>query len=172
MDCECAECTEYGGPDPATMRLRFFFIFTQLFVGLVGMIKARNWKALAAFLSGFTLFWTVPRYLICARCEGYGQNCRSLYLGKITSMYMPKQEGEVGPLGMALELVALSLVSEAPLIGMARTRSCWYCTCCCCRAPSGCTSRTRAGTVPTTPPTGGTTARPRAWRGRCSRSKS
>ncbi|MBU1672358.1 MAG: hypothetical protein KKF41_10290 [Actinobacteria bacterium] len=124
MNCQCAECKEYMGPNPRVMMFRFLVIFAQVIVGFVGLVKERSWKALVAWLGGFALFWTVPRYLICARCAGYGNKCYSLYLGEITSRYMPKVEGHDRPsnLGIVLELLALSTISNAPAVGMRHNR--------------------------------------------------
>lgn len=120
MACECVECTEYGGPDPKIMAIRFSVFGLQFLVALVGMIKARSWKSLLAFLGGFALFATVPRKMICARCDGYGNKCYSLYMGKITSMYLPKVEGKEVDMkvGAGLELLSLGTISNAPVIGL------------------------------------------------------
>lgn len=116
--CECPECSEYGGPNTRFMMVRFSIMGAQFMVALFGLLKERSWKALGAWFAGLALFASVPRMLICARCDGYGKNCYSLYLGKITSLYLPKMEGEIGPLGMGLEIVALSLIANAPAVGL------------------------------------------------------
>lgn len=120
MACECAECVEHGGPNPKVMMFRIFVIVAQMTVGLIGMLRERSWKALTAWVGAFALFWTVPRYLICARCEGYGKDCYSLYLGKVVSMYLPKVEGHDRPsnLGILLEVLSLATISNAPMLGM------------------------------------------------------
>jgi hypothetical protein len=62
--------------------------------------------------------------MICCRCDGYGKKCYSLYMGKITSMYLPKiEDKEVDmKLGVALELLALSTISNAPMIGLRKNK--------------------------------------------------
>lgn len=124
MDCNCSECVEFEGPNPKLMTLRFIVIIAQMVVGLFGMVRERSWKALWAWLGGVALFWTVPRYLVCARCDGYGKNCYSMYLGRITSKYLPKVEGRERPgiAGILLEILALSTISNAPAVGMRRNR--------------------------------------------------
>jgi hypothetical protein len=126
MACECAECTEHGGPNPVVMTFRFVVIVAQMTVGLYGMLKERSFKALWAWLGGFALFWTLPRYLICARCAGYGNNCYSLHLGKITSMYLPKVDGheneKPAAVAILLEVLALATISNAPALGLRRDR--------------------------------------------------
>ena len=122
MACECAECVEYGGPNPTIMKVRFLAVFAQMGVALYGLVKERSWKALGAFVGSFIFFWTVPRYLICARCENYGRDCYSLYLGKLTSRIWPKQEGEIPKVGMALEVITLGTFANAPAIGLLKNR--------------------------------------------------
>lgn len=124
MSCECPECSEHAGPNPKVMMLRFLVLGLQFLVGLAGMVRSRSWKALAAFFAGQAAFWSVLRYMICARCEGYGRNCYSLYLGKATSSYMPKVEGKkVRPAAMVGEVIALSLISQSPLVGIKDRRT-------------------------------------------------
>jgi hypothetical protein len=119
MECQCAECAEYEGPNPAMMALRLSVFGAQAMVALTGMVKERSWKALGAWFAAIAFFLTLPRYLICCRCEGYGKKCYPLYLGRLTSMYLPKVEGkEVSPVGVGLELLTLNLMSNLPVIGL------------------------------------------------------
>lgn len=119
MECQCAECLEHEGPNPAMMALRLSVFGTQVMVALTGMVKERSWKVLGAWFAAIAFFLTLPRYLICCRCEGYGKKCYSLYLGKLTSLYLPKLEGkEVSPGGVGLELMALNLISNLPVLGL------------------------------------------------------
>jgi len=121
--CECAECAEHGGPSPTIMAVRLFFLAAQFLVAVMGLLKERSWKALGVFLGAIAFFFTLPRYLICARCDGYGKNCYSLYLGKITSLYLPRVEGkEVNPSGAGLEMLTLQTISLAPAIGLRKNR--------------------------------------------------
>jgi len=123
MTCECPECTEYDGPNPVTMRVRLLVLSAQFLVALVGLWRERSFKALGVFLGAIAFFFTIPRYLICARCEGYGKDCYSLYMGKVTSMIWPKVEGkEVSPLGALLEVLTLLTVTNAPVVGLRSNR--------------------------------------------------
>lgn len=119
MECQCAECAEYEGPNPAMMALRLSVFSTQVMVALTGMVKERSWKVLGTWFAAIAFFLTLPRYLICCRCEGYGKKCYPLYLGKLTSLYLPKVEGkEVSPVGAGLELLTLNLMSNLPVAGL------------------------------------------------------
>lgn len=120
--CRCPECTKYGGPNPKIMALKGVVLAAQFLLAVTGMIGERSWKALGVFLAALAFFFTVPRYLICTRCGGYGQKCYPFYLGKITSMYLPKVEGKkVSPVGAGLELLTLSTLSLAPVSGLWRS---------------------------------------------------
>jgi hypothetical protein len=122
MVCECAECAQYEGPNPRTIKLRFFVLAAQFLVGVVGLVKARSWKALGAFFGSLAFFATIPRMLICCRCENYGKMCYSLYIGKLTSMYLPQMEGEITPFAMALVAATLATIANAPAIGMRKNK--------------------------------------------------
>ena len=123
MACQCTECAEHGGPNPTIMKARFGIFGLQFLVAFVGLIKERSWGALAALIAAFSFFATVPRTLICCRCEGYGNMCYSLYLGKITSMYLPKiEDKEVSMFGAGLEAITLGIIVNAPAIGLRKNK--------------------------------------------------
>jgi hypothetical protein len=122
--CDCAECTTAFEvkPNPIIMALRFAtFAVTNIF-GAVGLVRSGNKKLMAAWLAGWGLFLTVPRYLICASCSGYGKMCYSFYLGKYTSKVFPKREKEVPHAGLVLEGLALSTMSMVPALAMRSDR--------------------------------------------------
>jgi hypothetical protein len=101
------------------MALRLSVFGAQAMVALTGMVRERSWRILGTWLAAIAFFLTLPRYLICCRCEGYGKKCYPLYLGKLTSLYLPKVEGkEVSPMAAGLELLTLNLMSNLPAIGL------------------------------------------------------
>lgn len=119
----CCEATAGPRPNPLIMAFRFAAFAAGVMVALLGMIKERKFKHLAAWLGGWALFLTWPRYLICSRCEGYGNMCYSYYIGKYTSMVFPKVEGKVpGGLGLAQEVASLSTIFWAPAIALRGNR--------------------------------------------------
>lgn len=123
MKCECPECLEYEGPNPLIMALKFAVLGLQLLVALVGMLKERSFKPLAVMLAAVAFFFTVPRYLICCRCEGYGTRCYPFYLGLMTSKYLPRVEGKaLNPLAGSLEAGTLATVAITPLVGLRGNR--------------------------------------------------
>ncbi len=104
------------------MALRFLAFGAGALVALVGLIKGGRKKELLAWLGGWGLFLTLPRYLICASCSGYGKMCHSYYLGKYTSMILPKREKPVPLYALGLEGLALSTIFWAPAIGLRKDR--------------------------------------------------
>ncbi|MBN1288085.1 MAG: hypothetical protein JXA49_00415 [Actinobacteria bacterium] len=120
INCECQECREYGGPDPTIMKFRLFVFLAQYVYAAVALLLARSWKSFAATFGALAFFFPL-RYLVCARCQGYGKNCYSLYLGRITAKLMPRVEGkEIGPLSFILEVVTLYLIAMGPVFGLLR----------------------------------------------------
>jgi hypothetical protein len=124
-ECGCAACAEGAfdvQPNHLIMALRFLAFGAGALVALVGLIKGGRKKELLAWLGGWGLFLTLPRYLICASCTGYGKMCYSYYLGKYTSMILPKREKPVPLYGLGLEGLALSTIFWAPAIGLRKDR--------------------------------------------------
>lgn len=120
IDCECKECREYGGPDPTIMRLRVVIFFLQYVYAAVALVIAKSWKSLATTFGSLALFFPL-RYMVCARCQNYGKNCYSLYLGRITSMMMPKVENkEMSNISVLLEVIAIYLITMGPVFGLLR----------------------------------------------------
>lgn len=108
-------------PSMSVMALRFLAFLAAGYLAVAGMVRERKYRHLLTWLAGWALFLTWPRYLICSRCEGYGQMCRSYFLGKYTSLLFPRAEGKkVGPLGLSLELLSLSVMFWAPALALRR----------------------------------------------------
>jgi hypothetical protein len=105
------------------MALRFAAFGLGVAMALGGMIKERKFKHLGAWLGAWSVFLTVARYIVCARCEGYGKMCYSYYIGKYTSLVFPKVEGkEVGPLGFGMEAAALGTIFWVPVLALRNNR--------------------------------------------------
>ena len=119
----CGACEGAGPrPHPLVMGLRFLAFGAGVAAGLAGLLRNRRWRELAAWTGGWALFLSIPRYLICAGCSGYGQMCYSYYLGKYTSFIFPRREKEVPAVGLVLEVISLSLIFWMPALGMRSDR--------------------------------------------------
>lgn len=119
-----SRCSSGGDrPGPLLMPLRFAAFAFAAAEAVRGMVGERKFRHLLAWLGGWALFLTWPRYLICSRCEGYGEMCRSYYLGKYTSLLYPRVEGKsVGKLGLALEILSLSAIFWVPALALRKNR--------------------------------------------------
>lgn len=112
-----------GRPSPLIMTLRFAAFALAVMEAARGMVRERKFRHLIAWLGGWALFLTWPRYLICSRCEGYGEMCRSYYLGRYTSLLFPRvEEKDVGRLGLFLEVLSLSAIFWLPIQALRRDR--------------------------------------------------
>ncbi len=119
----CCDAQAGPHPSPLLMALRFAAFVAGVLTALWGMVKERKFKHLAVWLGGWALFLTWPRYLICSRCEGYGNMCYSYYIGKYTSMLFPRVEGkEPGNLGLVQEVVSLSTIFWTPALALRGNR--------------------------------------------------
>lgn len=117
--CAASGASVEDKPNPILMFLRFAALATSVGAAGLGMVRERRFRHLAAWLGGWALFLTWPRYLICSRCQGYGRMCRSHYLGKYTSLLFPRVEGkDVGSLGLALEVLSLSTIFWVPVLAL------------------------------------------------------
>jgi hypothetical protein len=106
-------------PNPLLMALRLAAFGAVAGEAVRGMVSERKVRHLLAWLGGWALFLTWPRYLICSRCEGYGEMCHSYYLGKYTSLVFPRVEGrKVGVLGLSLEALSLSTIFWVPVMAL------------------------------------------------------
>ncbi len=125
-DCSATTCGEAPcgpRPNPLIMAARFTAFALGIATALVGMVKERKFKHLAAWLGAWSVFLTLARYVICARCEGYGRMCYSYYIGKYTSLVFPKVEGEEpGTFGIGLEAACLGAITWIPALAMRADR--------------------------------------------------
>ncbi len=121
-DCSRAACCAEAcdpNPNPLLMALRLAAFATGLAMALVGMIRERKFKLLGAWLGTWGVFLSIARYLTCSRCDGYGKMCYSFYIGKYTSLVLPRTEGkDVGPVGIGLEAACLGAIFWIPVVAM------------------------------------------------------
>lgn len=88
--------------------------FLPLILLGVGTLAMTSIPKLALWLALFGVFAYPLRYLVCARCPYYGQNC-STGFGKMVPRMFRKQEGRSMRLGLWLDVVILTVLFLLPL---------------------------------------------------------
>lgn len=123
VNCDCAGCAAAPeafdvSPNPAIMALRSVALAAATAAGALGLARSGNKKLIGWWLAAWGMFLTLPRYLICASCSGYGKMCYSYYLGRYTSMIFPKREKPVPMYSLFIEGACLSSIFLAPALAM------------------------------------------------------
>lgn len=78
------------------------------------ILASTSIAALAVWLILLAVFFVPLRYLVCARCPYYGQDC-STSMGKSVPKMFKKQEGKSMKLGLWLDVVMLILLFGIPM---------------------------------------------------------
>ena len=116
--CGCAE--DWPEPDPG--RMRFLIgsgIASTAFGGYVVARRHPRWLPLwfAAHVTRFTLC----KYLICTRCERYGEACDFYYLGKWAARLFERQpERTLDTWGIIAEGGSVAVLEYMPMIAAIR----------------------------------------------------
>lgn len=117
--CECPECDKHEGPNPLVMKLRIIGFLAEFIVAVYAVARKKSKVIAAVWLAAIIAFATILRYFICARCEGYGKKCYSMYIGKYTSFLFPEQKGKEVPLWAFIgEAAAINLMVSTPILAM------------------------------------------------------
>lgn len=104
-------------PDKNVMGIRFLLVGAQFAISIYSFIYTQSWPLFIFWLATLLLFLTIPRKLICARCEGgYGKKCYPLYLGLYTSKVFSYEDKDVPLIGGILEGFCLLVLPLLPLI--------------------------------------------------------
>lgn len=96
MPCACGcnseEAADWPEQDPAAMR---FLIGTGVGMLAYGgyVVARRKPRWLPLWLAALVTWFTLCKYLICTRCEKYGEACDFYYLGKLAAKMFPAQPG-------------------------------------------------------------------------------
>lgn len=103
-------------PDKKIMAVRFLLFGIMGVMAVYGFISTGSWSLFVLWLVTIVLFLTVARMFICARCEGYGKRCYSMYLGLYSSKLFKRQNKEIPNIGFALEAFSLVVIPLLPLV--------------------------------------------------------
>jgi hypothetical protein len=69
---------------------------------------------LAVWLTAFLLFFIPLRYLICAPCPYYGQNCSTI-MGRLVPFMFKQRPGKPLAIGLWLDIVSFAVLSMIPV---------------------------------------------------------
>jgi hypothetical protein len=88
--CGCGSEGEWPEPDPG--RMRFLIGSGIAYVAFGGYVVARRRpKWLPLWLAALVTWFTLCKYLICTRCERYGEACDFYYLGRWAERLFERQ---------------------------------------------------------------------------------
>ncbi len=89
-------------------------------LGLYAVARYRR-RWLPLWLGALAVWGTLCKYLICTRCERFGQACDYCYGGKYAELFFRKQpERSLGPGGFAAEGISTSLMVALPALAALR----------------------------------------------------
>lgn len=92
IGCACSPASSAGWPEPDRGRMRFLIGAGIAQVGYGGYVVARRRpKWFPIWLAALVIWFTLCKYLICTRCERYGEACDFYYLGKWAARLFPPQ---------------------------------------------------------------------------------
>jgi hypothetical protein len=98
------------------MKFRFGILSFQMSIALLALISVHEWGLFALWAGTILMFGTIPKKLICARCDGNGKKCHSLYLGLYTSKLFSKENKNVPVAGGLIEGLCLIVIALLPFI--------------------------------------------------------
>lgn len=91
--CACG-CGCEGAPEQDKVAMRFLIGTGVGMLGYGGYVVARRRpKWLPLWLAALVTWFTLCKYLICTRCEYYGEACDFYYLGKVAAKMFGAQPG-------------------------------------------------------------------------------
>lgn len=119
LDCGsspgCAGPGEWPEPDPMAMMLLISSgVACLLYGGLVVARRRPKWMPL--WLAALVTWFTLCKYLICTRCERYGEACDFYYLGKLAAALFERQpDRTLDAAGIAAEGGSMAVIQFLPI---------------------------------------------------------
>ena len=120
VECGCGERLEGGGPGRAAMS---FLIGTGVaMLGYGGLTVARGRpRWLPLWLTALTVWFTLCKYLICTRCEYFGEPCDFYYLGRWAAVLFERQpERTLDAAGIIAEGSSAAVLQLLPVFSALR----------------------------------------------------
>ena len=118
--CGCGCSDEWPEPDPG--RMKFLIgsgIASTAFGGYV--VARRRPKWLPLWLAALVTWFTLCKYLICTRCERYGEACDFYYLGKWAARLFERQpDRTLDTAGILAEGGSVAVLQYMPILAAIR----------------------------------------------------
>jgi len=118
--CGCGCEGEWPEPDPG--RMKFLIgsgIASTAFGGYV--VARRRPKWLPLWLAALVTWFTLCKYLICTRCERYGEACDFYYLGKWAARLFERQpDRTLDTAGILAEGGSVAVLQYMPMLAAIR----------------------------------------------------
>jgi len=121
----CVECEgqpEWPEPNPGEMA--FLIGSAVTYVAYGGYVVARRHpRWLPVWITALVTWFTVCKYLICTRCERYGEACDFFYLGRWASRLFERQPDRMlDTAGIIAEGGSVAVMQFVPLLAALRSR--------------------------------------------------
>lgn len=118
--CGCGSSDEWPEPDPG--RMRFLIGWGIAYVAFGGSVVARRRpRWLPLWLAALVTWFTLCKYLICTRCERYGEACDFYYLGKWAARLFERQPDRTLDIaGILAEGGSVAVLQYMPMIAAIR----------------------------------------------------
>ncbi len=116
--CGCAATEEGAWPEQDKGAMRFLIGTGVAMLSYGGYVVARRRpKWLPLWLAALITWFTLCKYLICTRCENYGEACDFYYLGKLAAKMFPAQPGRtLDTAGIVAEGGSVAVLQFLPAI--------------------------------------------------------
>jgi len=114
--CACEGNSDWPEPDPNQMKLLIGSGIAYIAYG--GYVVARRRpRWLPLWLAALVTWFTLCKYLICTRCERYGEACDFYYLGKWAARLFERQPGRtLDKAGIAAEGGSVAVLQLLPIL--------------------------------------------------------
>jgi len=115
MTCGCGAEGEWPEPDKGQMRFLIGSNIAYLVFGCYVIVRRRP-RWLPVWLAALVTWFTLCKYLICTRCERYGEACDFYYLGKWAArLFKPQPDKTLDTAGIVAEGSSVAVLQLMPI---------------------------------------------------------
>ncbi len=121
--CACAAPDASGEwPEPDRGRMRLLIGSGIAYLAYGGYVVARRKPGwLPLWVAALVTWFTLCKYLICTRCERYGEACDFYYLGKLAArMFPPQPDRTLDTAGIIAEGGSVAVLQFLPIAAALR----------------------------------------------------